>query len=72
MNLDLCGILPDGAAVTAVIADKDPTKRAKLVDSLLERPEYADFWTLKWSDVIRSSRKTMQLKGVFVFQNWLR
>lgn len=72
VNLDLCGVLPDGAAVTAFIADKDPTKRAKLVDSLLERPEYADFWTLKWSDVIRSSRKTMQLKGVFVFQNWLR
>jgi len=72
VHLDLCGLLPDGAVVKAFVADKDPNKRTKLVDSLLERPEYADFWTMKWSDVLRSSRKTMQLKGIFVFQDWLR
>src|SRR5262249_231757 len=47
-------------------------KRAKLIDVLLERPEYSDFWTLKWSDVLRSSRKAIQIKGIYVFQQWLR
>jgi len=72
VHLDICGVLPEGAAVKSFIADKDPQKRTKLIDSLLERPEYADFWTMKWSDVFRSSRKNIQVKGIHVFQDWLR
>jgi hypothetical protein len=71
-SLDLCGILPTADEVQKFLADRDPNKRARLVDQLLERPEYADFWTLKWSDVLRSSRKAVLLKGTFVFQQWLR
>ncbi len=70
--LDVCGILPSPQEVQKFLANKDANKRAKLVDELLERPEYADFWTLKWSDVFRSSRKTIQVKGTHVFQKWLR
>jgi hypothetical protein len=70
--LDVCGILPGPDEVAKFIESKDAGKRAKLIDALLERPEYADFWTLKWSDVFRASRKTIQLKGTHVFQKWLR
>jgi hypothetical protein len=70
--LDACGILPTPDEARAFLADARPDKRAKLIDALLERPEYADFWTLKWSDVFRSSRKAIQVKGVHVFQHWLR
>ena len=69
--LDVCGILPDAQAVTKFLASKDGDKRAKLIDELLDRPEYADFWTLKWSDVFRSNRKTIQVKGTHLFQKWL-
>ena len=69
--LDLCGILPPPAEATAFLNDKNAGKRARLIDALLERPEYADFWTLKWSDVLRSSRKAIEVKGVHVFQHWL-
>jgi hypothetical protein len=69
--LDLCGLLPTGEEVQKFLADKAADKRAKLIDSLLERPEYADFWALKWADVFRSSRKTIQLKGAHAFQQWL-
>ncbi len=69
--LDVCGILPTPVEVTKFLSSKDANKRAKLVDELLDRPEYADFWTLKWSDVFRSSRKTIQIKGTHVFQKWL-
>ncbi len=70
--LDVCGILPNQQEVSAFLTSKDADKRAKLIDQLLDRPEYADFWTLKWSDVFRSTRKTIQVKGTHVFQKWLR
>jgi hypothetical protein len=70
--LDVCGVLPTPDEVTKFLSSKDANKRAKLIDQLLERPEYADFWTLKWSDVFRSTRKTIQIKGTHVFQKWLR
>ncbi|MGH7171089.1 MAG: DUF1549 domain-containing protein, partial [Gemmataceae bacterium] len=70
--LDVCGLVPPPKEVRAFLADHDANKRAKLIDALLERPEYADFWTLKWSDVFRSSRKAVKIKGTHVFQRWLR
>jgi hypothetical protein len=69
--LDVCGLLPTAEETKAFLANTAPDKRAKLIDQLLERPEYADFWTLKWSDVLRSSRKTIQVKGIHAFQEWL-
>src|SRR5579884_920917 len=70
--LDVCGILPSPKEVRDFLADGSSNKRARLIDALLERPEYADFWALKWSDVFRSTRKAIQVKGTHVFQRWLR
>lgn len=70
--LDVIGVLPTAAEVRSFLGDAAADKRAKLIDRLLDRPEFADFWTLKWSDVFRSSRKTIQVKGTHVFQAWLR
>jgi hypothetical protein len=69
--LDVCGILPTAEDTTNFLAAKNKDKRARLIDALLERPEYADFWTLKWADVLRVNRKTIQLKGAHVYQDWL-
>jgi hypothetical protein len=68
----VCGRLPTAKEVREFLADQSSNKRAKLIDALLERPEYADFWSLKWADVFRSSRKAIQIKGTYVFQRWLR
>ena len=70
-SLDVCGILPTVAEVRAFLDDRAPDKRARLIDKLLERPEYADLWTLKWSDLLRSNRRAIQPKGVYVLQEWL-
>jgi hypothetical protein len=69
--LDICGVLPTPDEVKTFLASTATDKRAKLIDALLERPEYADFWTLKWCDVLRSNRKTIQIKGTHVYQRWL-
>src|SRR5438270_173615 len=57
-TLDAIGRLPSPEEVTAFLADADPGKRAKLVDRLLDRPEFADFWALKWADLLRNEEKT--------------
>jgi hypothetical protein len=70
--LDLCGVQPTAAEAKAFLESKDPDKRSKLIDQLLDRPEYADFWTLKWADVLRANRKTLQLAGVHKYQEWIK
>src|SRR5262249_47875333 len=70
--LDLCGVLPTSEEVKAFLANKEKDKRAKLIDALLERPEFADYWTMHWLDVLRSNRKTIQGKGTHVYPTRLR
>lgn len=72
LYLDVCGILPDPVEVTSFVNENEPNKRAQLIDNLLQRPEYADFWTKKWMDVLRASRDSIQLAGAQAYQNWLR
>lgn len=70
-TLDATGELPTIDEVKAFLADKDPAKRAKWIDSLLEKAAFYDFWTLKLADVLRSNRKAIQEKGIHVFQRWI-
>src|SRR5205085_10551848 len=70
--LDLCGILPTPDEVRAFLADRSADKRARLVDHLLGRPEFADFWAHKWLDLLRCNRLSLQIKGSHVYRNWLR
>jgi hypothetical protein len=52
VHLDLCGRLPGLAEVLAFLADKDPQKRAKLIDRLLDSPAYSRHWARYWQDVM--------------------
>ncbi len=70
--LDAIGRLPEPAETRSFLADRDPDKRSKLVDRLVDRPEFADFWALKWADLLRNEEKTMGEKGAWVLQRWLR
>ncbi len=53
VTLDTQGRLPGPDEVAAFTADAAPDKRAKMIDSLLERPEYVDFRTLRLADLLR-------------------
>lgn len=52
--LDVTGTLPSAAAARAFLDDPDVlNKRHRLVDRLLQRSEYADYWAMRWSDILR-------------------
>ena len=51
--LDTIGTLPTAAEVAAFLADNHPDKRDTLIDRLLDRPEFADYWAMRWCDLLR-------------------
>ena len=51
--IDVIGTLPTPQEVQRFMQDPRPDKRAVLIDSLLSRDEFADFWALKWCDILR-------------------
>jgi hypothetical protein len=70
--LDVLGILPAPDETRRFLADTRPDKRARLIDSLLRRPEFADFWSLKWADLLHCEEKVLDTKGVHLFHDWIR
>jgi hypothetical protein len=72
IHCDAIGTLPAPADVKAFLADKDPDKRKKAIERVLERPEFVDFWTYKWGDLLRINRDALEDKGMWSFHNWVR
>ena len=74
--LDTIGTLPTPAEVRVFLADTAADKRAKLIDELLQRPEFADFWTLQFADLFQNRKErdhdVRGTKGVRQFHTWLR
>jgi hypothetical protein len=70
--LDAAGILPTPDEVQRFVADKAPDKRARLVDALLERPEFVDYWAYKWSDLFLVSTRKLPQPAVWAFYQYLR
>lgn len=72
VHFDLIGTLPQAEEVRAFVASTDPAKRQKLIDDLIQRPEYADYWSLKWGDLLRVHRRYVGDKGLGSFSSWLK
>ncbi len=70
--LDVIGRLPTPDETRAYLADPDAKKRDKLVDRLLDRPEYADFWANKWADLLRPNPYHVGIKATYNLDRWLR
>lgn len=74
LRLDLTATLPTPAEVQAFVADKDPHKRDKLVDRLLDSEEYSYYFANKWADILRVKRRNQpgRARGTFAFHEWIR
>ncbi|MBM3459347.1 MAG: DUF1549 domain-containing protein, partial [Armatimonadetes bacterium] len=70
--LDTTGLLPTAEEVRRFHADGRPDRRGRLVEELLERPEFDEFWTLKWSDLLRVEERTLDPRGSLAYRDWIR
>ncbi len=70
--LDIIGRLPTPEETRAYLANPVADKRTTLIDHLLDRPEYADWWANKWADLLRPNPYRVGIKAVFNLDAWLR
>lgn len=75
-SVDICGTLPTRDEVTEYLNDTRPDKRQRLIDRLLNRPEYASYFTLKWADILQNRgagyATSKQRAGTTLFASWIR
>lgn len=69
--LDVLGILPTPQEAAAFLSDSDPNKRPRLIDTLLDRPEHAKFWAMKWGDLLRMTSKSVGNEAVYKYYRWV-
>jgi hypothetical protein len=69
--LDTIGTLPTASEVRHFLEDKRPDRRARLIDELLTRPEFADFWALQWADLLRVDRAALGPKRAYAYYKWI-
>jgi hypothetical protein len=70
--LDTVGVSPDIEEARAFLGSNDPEKRQKLIDQLLERPERADLWAMRFSDMYRAGYNEAGQKGGGAYGRWFR
>lgn len=75
--LDLTGTLPTPKQVAEFLSDKDAKKRDKVIDKLVDSPEYAFYFANKWADILRVKRgrggnSAQRAQGTFAFHEWIR
>jgi len=70
--LDIVGTLPTADEARKFLADTAKDKRAKLVESLLDRPEFADLWAMRWADLLRVDRGPLGHQKAYTFYKWVR
>jgi hypothetical protein len=70
-HLDIVGGLPTPEEVQTFLADTSDDKRAQLIDGLLERPEYAKYWALKWGDLLRLTKQQVGSDAVYKYHRWI-
>jgi hypothetical protein len=70
--VDMIGVLPTAAEVRWFLEDGSDSKRDRLIESLLERPEFVDYWSYKWSDLLLVSNPRLKPPSMWAYYNWIR
>lgn len=73
-SIDITGSMPTPKAVVDFVNDKDPQKRDKLVDRLIDTQEYSYYFANKWADILHVKRRQQNnaAQGTFAFHAWIR
>ena len=70
--LDTIGVLPTVAETRAFLSDPAPDKRDRAIDALLARPEFVDYWTHRWGDLLLVSSKRLPAPTMWAYHAWIR
>jgi Protein of unknown function (DUF1549)/Protein of unknown function (DUF1553) len=70
--IDIIGRLPNPEEIREYFADSSTDRRARTIERLLGRPEYADYWANKWADLLRPNPYRVGIKAVFNYDAWIR
>ena len=73
--LDLIGTFPTAVEAQNFLDDESPDKRNALIDALLDRPEFTDYWTMQWCDLLRVKAEfpiNLWPNGALCYYNWIR
>jgi hypothetical protein len=72
ITIDLCGRLPTPAEAKAFLEDQSSNKRAKLIDRLLDSPDYPAYFAMKWGAILRNSNLAGADQAAVAFHRWLK
>ncbi|HVX14027.1 MAG TPA: DUF1549 and DUF1553 domain-containing protein [Pirellulales bacterium] len=70
--IDTIGMLPTADEARAFLGDPSPDKRDRLIESLLERPEFVDYWAYKWSDLLLVNSEKLRPPAMWAYYTWIR
>lgn len=70
--LDTIGTLPTSAEAREFLGDSATDKRSRLIDRLLSRPEYADYWAQRWTDILQVDKDVVTPTGAVAMTRWVR
>ena len=73
--LDVIGTLPTANEARSFIDEEDPGKRARLIDELLQRPEFADYQAMRWCDILRNKAEfpiNLWPNAAQAYHRWIR
>jgi len=71
-SLDATGTLPTQEQVEQFLEDPSPDKRARWIDALLASPQFVDYWTYRWSDLLMLNSNLLRSEGVRAYYQWIR
>lgn len=71
-HLDTIGVLPTTDETRAYLADASADKRDRLIESLLKRPEFVDYWAYKWSDLLLVNSEKLRPPAMWAYYTWIR
>jgi len=71
-SLDTIGTLPKPEDVRAFLADASLDKRERLIEDLLSRSEFVDYWSYKWSDMLLVNGRLLRPEAVKAYYQWIR
>lgn len=70
--LDTIGVLPTAEEAAAFAADTAPDKRDRLIERLLNREEFVDYWAYKWSDLLLVNSGKLRPPAMKAYYQWIR